>query len=335
MIISPRFFLISITCFSFLITNIVLAEEWNVGLRVIQVSDPAFRSDIEVAVWYPTQSKAKEESMGAMPLLVAKDAESLSSSQGLIILSHGFSGNFMGHNDTAQFLAKRGYIVATPTHPDLPGLATGQAEFDPLVARPRHIQLIISELLNQPSFTSIDQSRIGIIGFSLGAYTALSALGATPDLSGLKAYCEINQKDTLLCSYRAKQRFPIIAASLTPQKNHLISAAILLAPAYGPLFSEETLAGVKTPIGLFSAEKDQELDNQYNAEYFKKFLPNITSHKALKDAGHFIFMAPCPEGLKQAVPLICEDPVSVDREAIHHELNRDIDFFFSTAFNHN
>lgn len=335
MAISSRFFLISITCFCFLITNTALAEEWSVGFHIIQVPDPAFRGEIEVAVWYPTQSEAKEERVGATYLLVAKDAKPLNHSQGLIILSHGFAGNFMGHNDTAQFLAKRGYIVATPTHPDLPGLATGQAEFDPLVVRPRHIQLIISELLNQPSFTSIDQSRIGIIGFSLGAYTALSALGAIPDLSGLKAYCAINQKDTLLCSYRAKQRFSIIAASLIPQKNHLISAAILLAPAYGPLFSEETLAGVKTPIGLFSAEKDQELNNQYNAEYFKKSLPNITSHKALKDAGHFIFMAPCPEGLKRAVPLICEDPVSVDREAIHHELNRDIEIFFSAEFNHN
>ena len=80
---------------------------------------------------------------------------------------------------------------------------------------------------------------------------------------------------------------------------------------------------------LFSAEKDQELNNRYNAQHFEEFLPNTASIEVIKDAGHFVFMAPCPEGLKRAVPFICEDAESVDRVAVHQKLNRDIAKFFN------
>lgn len=248
----------------------------------------------------------------------------------MIIISHGFSGNFLGHNDTAQFLAKHGYIVATPTHPDLQGLRSGKQEFDPLVFRPRHIQLVINEIKNNPQFKTITlQNRIGIIGFSLGAYTALAAAGATPDLSGLAAYCAINMKDDLLCSTQAHQRFAAIESNLITQQDNFIGGIVLLAPAYGPLFSQSSLAKVKIPVRLFSAEADQELDNQFHAQHFEKFLPNTAPMKIVKNAGHFVFIAPCSKGLKLAVPAICKDSELIDREVIHQKLNRRIENFFS------
>ncbi len=329
MILFTQVFLIVSLFFCFLMGGAALAEEWNVGFRSIQVSDAAIHHEIEVAVWYPTQTKAKEESIGPATLHVARGAELPASSQSLILISHGFSGNFLGHNDTAQFLASLGYVVATPTHPDLQGLKSGKPEFDPLVARPRHIQLIIDELLNHPSFkTNLHQKRIGIIGFSLGTYTALTTIGAKPELSGLATYCTINTKDVLLCSPQANQRFSAIAPNLISQRDNRIGGAVLLAPAYGPLFSKSSLANVKIPVQLFSAEKDQELNNRYNAQHFEEFLPNTTSIEVIKDAGHFVFMAPCPDGLKRAVPFICEDTESVNRVAVHKKLNRDIAKFF-------
>lgn len=325
-----RSFLILSLFFCFHMGGAALAEEWDVGFKAIQVSDPAVHYDIEVAVWYPTQTKAKKESIGSAILHVAMGAELSVPTQGLILISHGFSGNSLGHNDTAQFLARLGYVVATPTHPDLKGLKSGKAEFDPLVARPRQILLIIDELLTHPLLkTSLHQNRIGIIGFSLGTYTALTAIGAKPDLSGLATYCALNVQDALLCSPKANQRFSAIAPNLTSRRDNRIGGAVLLAPAYGPLFSKNALANVKIPVQLFSAEKDQELNNRYNAQYFEEFLPNTTSTEVIKDAGHFVFMAPCPEKLKQAVPFICEDTESVDRVAVHQKLNRDIAKFFS------
>jgi len=56
-------------------------------------------------------------------------------------------------------------------------------------------------------------------------------------------------------------------------------------------FSEKSLAEIKIPVQLFSAEKDQELDNRYNVQYFAKLLPNTTPIQVVKGAGHFVFMA--------------------------------------------
>jgi predicted dienelactone hydrolase len=329
MAIHARHFLIFGVISHFLIGNAALAEEWSVGFKNIQIFDPVIQYDIEVAIWYPTQDKAKQESIGPEILDVARDARPLDSSQGLILISHGFSGNFLGHNDTAQFLARLGYVVAAPTHPDLQGLKSGKPAFDPLVIRPRHIQLLIDELLNHPSLkTKFRQSRVGVIGFSLGTYTALTAIGAKPDLSGLAEYCAVNIKDALLCSPQASRRFSTIAPNLISQRDNHIGGAVLLAPAYGPLFSEKSLADIDIPVQLFSAEKDLELDNQYNVWHFEKFISNTAPAEVIKDAGHFVFMAPCSERLKQAVPLICEDSKSVDRIAVHQKLNLGIAKFF-------
>lgn len=329
-----RLFLISSLLFCSLIGRSAIAEEWNVGFKSLQVSDPVFHDNIEVAVWYPTRAKAQDESIGPLTLHLAVGAEMPASSKGLILISHGFSGNAFGHNDTAQHLASLGFVVASPTHPDLQGLKSGKPKLDPLVARPRQIQLVIDELLKHPSFKkSLRPNRIGIIGFSLGTYTALATIGAKADLSGLASYCAINSKDFLLCSPQARHRLSAIAPDLIPQHDNRISAAVLLAPAYGPFFSDESLSTVKIPIQLFAAEQDTELDNQYNALHFEENLPNGTSLEMIKDAGHFVFLAPCPEKLKRAVPFLCEDNESVDRVAIHQKLNRDIAGFFNKALN--
>ncbi len=309
-----------------------LADEWTTGFTMIKVSDEVVDYEVDVAIWYPTQIQAKKETIGSAILYVAKGAKPLPISNGLIIISHGFSGDYLGHNNIAQFLAKLGYVVATPTHPDLIGLKSGKSEFDPLVARPRHIQLIIDELWNHPSFkASVTQNRIGIIGFSLGTYTALMTIGAAPDFSGLASYCAENMKDNLLCSPRAKKRFSAIETNILPQRDSRIGGAVLLAPAYGPLFPEASLTSLETSVQLFSAENDQELDNRYNAKYFEEFLPNIESIETIKDAGHFVFMAPCPKELKRVVPYICKDADSVDRAMVHQKLNREIANFFKEA----
>ncbi|WP_428034823.1 alpha/beta hydrolase family protein [Amphritea sp.] len=326
--------LIIFTTFSYsLAGRIAQADEWNVGFNTLQVSDPELDYDIDVAVWYPTQESAKAETVGPATLYVARGAKPIARTHGLILISHGFSGSFLGHNDTAQFLARQGFVVATPTHPDLPGLKSGKPAFDPLVVRPRHLRLVSNRLLNHPQFKAgFLQPRVGVIGYSLGGYTALAASGVQPDLSGLAAYCSVEINDALLCSPEATQRFATIADQLPQQKIDQLAAIVLLAPAYGPLFSEQSLAKLDIPVRLFSAEKDQELDNRYNAQHFEKFLGNTSANEVIKDAGHFVFMAPCPDALKHAIPLLCEDNKNVDRLSVHQKLNETIGHFFARVF---
>lgn len=64
----------------FLLSSSLLADEWNVGFQIIQVPDPVVDSSIEVAIWYPTKSVGRKETVGMTVLHIAKGAEPISSS---------------------------------------------------------------------------------------------------------------------------------------------------------------------------------------------------------------------------------------------------------------
>ena len=317
------------TVFWLLVGGAALSDEWSIGLRIVQLPDPVMQHELDVAVWYPTQANVKEEVVGMAIMQVAKNSALLPESKGLILISHGFSGNFLGHKDTAQYLAKNGYIVATFTHADVPGLTAGIPELDPLISRPRQIALIVDGVSNHPLFkASLLNKQVGFVGFSLGAYTGLIAAGAKPDLSSLEEYCATVPRDFLLCSEAARQRFTSIYPQLVSLPGTPIGAAVLLAPAYGPLFSAKSFATVSIPMRFISAGKDEELDNRFNAQLFKNLASERATHEVIEGAGHYVFMAPCSDQLKLAVPVICEDADSIDRVAIHKRLNKDIAIFF-------
>lgn len=296
----------------------VLGKEPNLQFRVIQIS-PAWEENLhEVGLWHPRHVEAEYNDKPNKPLT------------GLIIISHGFSGNLQGHRDTAEALARQGYLVAAPTHLDLHGLKLGQPDYDPLIARPKHIQEVIKFLINDPLFKQHPlKDNIGMIGFSLGAYTVLVSAGATPDFHSLDGYCEIKPNDILLCSEQAQRRLSSLGPTSLSAFEFDIKAAVLLAPAYGPLFSEQSLVKVDMPIKIYSAEQDRDLDNRFNAHHFARALPTNPEEEIVQEAGHFVFMAPCNDALKKAAPYICKDADAVNRKDIHRNMNRDIIEFFN------
>jgi len=94
----------------------------------------------------------------------------------VVIYSHGFGG----HRDVAIFLtahlASHGFVVASPEHihRNLPAQAFGTAEFDPEKDQADvagTLAVLVSSLGG-----AADTSRVGVIGHSAGARTALDAL---------------------------------------------------------------------------------------------------------------------------------------------------------------
>lgn len=322
-------FLIYTSCHFILFVSAVNAAQWNVGFQKTHIEIQAAYKEIEVAIWYPTTENARDEKVGWATLNIATNAEVKKTVRGLILISHGFSGNFLSHNDTAHFLAQNGYVVVTPTHPDLVGLKSGEPALDPLVFRPGVIRTLINRVKDHPFFkTSLREAGIGMVGFSLGAYTVLNAIGASPDLSGLAEYCSLEKDDELLCSAHARRRISAISTQLSSAADAGVSRAVLLAPAYGPLFSKASFASVEARIKQISAEKDRALSNQFHAGHFEKILGNRAVHTVIEEAGHFIFTAPCSNELRSIVPVICNDNPGIDRLKIHEELNREILEFF-------
>ena len=66
-------------------------------------------------------------------------------------------------------------------------------------------------------------------------------------------------------------------------------------------------------------------------EPYLRGLPLVPEYRIVKGAGHYAFLAPCPEALMEEDPDICRDRPGFDRIAFHDRLNREIlDYFRRT-----
>lgn len=196
----------------------------NVGYRIV-----ALPSGRKAAVWYPTQAAASSFSYApdVASTLAPDAAPATCSTFPLLLFSHGLGGCGTQSLFITETLARRGYVVAAPDHADalcrVDGAApSGNGITEPSVADPgswndttyldrkRDLQTLLDTLLGgSPWSTQIDAARIGIVGHSLGGYSALGLTGAWPSW-----------------------------------KDPRIKAALLLSPYVAPYQVKGTLGGV-------------------------------------------------------------------------------------------
>ena len=172
------------------LTAVALAEPSFVGLQRLSL-DTAVNEKIDVAIWYPTSTPAREQSLGPFTMNVALDApfsstaSTESTTRPLIMLSHGTGGNNLTHHELAVALARSGYIVAALTHPgdnfrDRSMVASPKYFSE----RPRQVSRAIDALLADTTWQPrIDAARIGFLGHSAGGMTGLALAGATPSIA--------------------------------------------------------------------------------------------------------------------------------------------------------
>ncbi len=198
----------------------------------------------------------------------------------------------------------------------------------PLLGRPRHVVAVLDAIVQHPSVGPlIDPGRIGMIGFATGAYTALVLAGGRPDLDKVLAYARRHPADAARLG-RISGRLRRTLPDQTAAHDSRIKAAVLLAPALGIAFDRSDLAGVGVPIRIYKAEADDVLPHVANADRLRQLLPRPPEWVVLPAAGHYVFLAPCPEALAAQAPMICGDPPGVDRRALHGRVNGEIVEFF-------
>ncbi len=304
----------------------------SAGFEQVMVPDPDGAS-LEVGIWYPSSAAAAPQRLGLLEQTVANGGAVAGSGLPLIVMSHGTGGSFEGHYDTALALAEAGFVVAAVTH-------TGdnyrdRSQVGRLENRSRHIKVLIDYMLALwPHHDALDPARIGMFGFSAGGFTALVAIGGTPDLSTVAPYCAAHP-DEWSCRM-LKERKINIAADTTgrpaaaPHWVHdpRIAAAVIAAPAVGYAFSAEGLAVVTVPIQLWRGDSDEILPHPNYAQAVYDRLPVKPEYHVVRNAGHFAFLAPCTPALAATVPEICHDPADFDRAAFHREFNPAVVAFF-------
>ena len=304
---------------------------YSAGFSRITVGDAATGARMTAGVWYPTQSREARVSEQSRTFFVAKDGMPAPGSYPLVLLSHGSGSWYGAHHDSAEFLARRGFVVASVTHPgdnfeDLGGYLGAQQ----LLGRPHHMKLLLEYLLGTHKYGSIiDVERLTAMGFSEGAYTVSVLMGGRPDFARFTDHARLNPDDPVLLPH-----WEMTLKSLPeqiPEYQERIVSAVLMAPAFGFLFDRDRMSQVPAQVRLYRAEMDNILSVDAHVEPYLRSLPRVPEYRIVKGAGHYAFLAPCPEALVEEEPDICRDRLGFDRIAFHQRFNDQLlDYFNRT-----
>ena len=279
------------------------------------------------AIWYPCAEEPKHVDLGDLALPVdyglqgVKDCPVAGAKLPLVVFSHGTSGWFGGHHDTAAALADAGFVVAAINHPgDSAKDKSRSGELSAFVSRPADMVRLIDFVLNDWKDKSVvDPARIGLFGFSAGGFTGLVLIGAAPDYARVARGCTAATK---FCEQ-------VRSETRSPPTDARVRAAVIADPPSG-FFTKDNLAAIEIPLQFWRVELATaavNVDPEGTARVARSLPGKPDIHNV--PASHFVFLAPCSPQLAATVPRICTDaPAGFDRVAFHREFNAEMIRFF-------
>lgn len=302
----------------------------SVGYQYAKFPGPDGRA-IELSIWYPSEAAPAPQPFGLFEQTVAKNGAVAGMALPLVVISHGTGGSFGGHYDTAQALARAGFVTAALSHPgdnfrDQSDSFTARN----FIERPRQLSATIDYMLTAWSDRGhIDGARIGVFGHSAGGYTALASVGGLLDVARGVRFCREHPEDWGCEQARAKHvKFaPEEGKAPSWGADPRIKAIVAAAPAGGNLFAPGSLSRATVPVQLWEAQNEHFVSNGV----IDPELPKPPELHVVPNAGHFDFLAPCSAALAGRVPEICESAPGFDRAAFHEKFNRKVAAFFAAA----
>ncbi|WP_088892672.1 alpha/beta hydrolase [Leptolyngbya ohadii] len=186
----------------------------------------------------------------------------------LIVISHGLGSDRTSYGYLARQLASYGFAVAVPEHPgsnaeQLQALINGSAS---QVTAPREFidrPLDIKYLLNRLEALTRDNARfsgrinvqqVGMIGQSLGGYTALALAGGQINFAQLQQDC--GKSGTLNLSLLLQCRASELPQPVPNLKDDRIKAIIAINPIGSSLIGATDFGEIRIPVMLISGSAD-------------------------------------------------------------------------------
>lgn len=188
----------------------------------------------------------------------------------LIVFSHGFGSVRTDLRYLAEHLASHDYVVAALEHPGSNGTHIRNAlklkapllEAEEFLNRPKDISFVLDELqtLNQTASSPLQgklaSDRVMVVGYSLGAATALSVAGAELQLTELKQRCPGD-----ILAFSLGETAQCFAEGLPEDRYQLrdsrVKAAIALSPTTSLIFGETGLSQVAVPTLIVAESADK------------------------------------------------------------------------------
>jgi predicted dienelactone hydrolase len=289
------------------------------GIRFIDVPADSEGPALTGALWSPCAMPPQEVEVGGMALPGVKDCPISGDKLPLVVMSHGRTGSFIGHHDTAETLADAGFIVAAINHPG--DTSTDKSRSDDLsvmIERPTDIKRLFDFMVGaSPVASKIDPERIGFFGFSRGGYTGLVLVGANPDWANAIARCE--GSPIHICEQLRNKEYPANPLAHDPR----IKAAVIADPLT-VLFTAESFAAIKVPVQLWGSERGGDGVLPESVVAVNKSLPAKHEYRVVPNSGHFVFLTPCPPAVAKERPELCTDAPGFDRVAFHREFDAEV-----------
>jgi predicted dienelactone hydrolase len=188
----------------------------------------------------------------------------------VIVISHGAASDRNTFAYLAQHLASHGFAVAVLEHADnAQRFQQFFAGFDKLpqptelINRPLDVTYLLDELQRRSQSNPAWQGRlnlnqVGVIGQSMGGYTALAVAGAELNFEQLRADCsqfkpnDIFLNLSLLVQCRATE-LPSLTYKLQDKR---VKAVIAINPVMSRIFDPRGLSQIQAPVMLVASQED-------------------------------------------------------------------------------
>ncbi|MEL6928455.1 MAG: alpha/beta fold hydrolase, partial [Cyanobacteria bacterium J06600_6] len=190
-----------------------------------------------------------------------------------VVISPGLGGDSRSFDYLAQHLVSYGFAVIVVNHPGsdrqkvdnfFKGIDRRIVEAQEFIDRPQDISYILDRLQQQEAANlaprhRLNLRRVGIIGHSFGAYTALALAGGKINIQGLQRSCK--QHRVANNSLNLSLLLQCLAVELPDTSKHNLSdsrikATFVLNPMNSLLFGQKGLSKIKTPVAFISGGKD-------------------------------------------------------------------------------
>ncbi len=333
------------------LTTSALADVSAVGFQSSTLADPDNERPLEMVVWYPSKTNITPELIGDDVVFVGasavRNAPPANGEHPLVVLSHGFRGNWNNQNWLASALAHKGYIVAAVNHPGTTTHDRSPQAAAQLGQRPMDLHRAIDAVTTQPEkFGAGAKRQIAAVGHSLGGRTAMEIAGARfdpalfardcrlhPQLSSCTIYQKINPEST-----------PALKAALAGDlRDPRVTAVVSLDLGLSRGLTNESLAALSVPVLVIAAGAPSvELPAQLESANLAERLPHASSrYVEISDASHFSFLPICKPGavalLEEDIPgdgIICGDGDNArPRKVIQQQVTSLISAFLTQSAN--
>ena len=265
-----------------------LSEKGNydVGVKTIEAAYPAKVKDIAgneversltLEVWYPAASSAQKatyinETRSGQVFEVQADASRdapiavADTDFPVIVISHGYTGYRTLMFYLGEHLASHGYVVAAIDHTDSTNKDVNFAENpysgfpSTLLNRSRDQVLTLNSISENTFFKeSVDASKAGVIGYSMGGYGAVSTVGGCYAFNDQTAATFTGTQDPKTAAL-IKEALNTCAGGKASSEEALPAwkAALALAPWGGQhqLFDVQSLNNIKVPVLYVAGDND-------------------------------------------------------------------------------